>query len=82
MCFSLNDATCLPFVLIVAFTYLFLTLGYSFFSGIGVFLVAFVVNSILGFKLEKWNTVMMKKKDFRMNHTNEALTNIKTLKFY
>ena len=82
MCFSLNDATTLPLVLIYSFTYLFYTLGLSFFSGIGVFLVAFVTNAILGVKLEKYQSIMMKKKDLRMNHTNEALSNIKTLKFY
>lgn len=71
-----------PLALGFSFTFLFYTLGLSFFAGVGVFVVAFVVNSIIAFKLEKHNTAMMKKKDKRMNHTNEALTNIKTLKLY
>ena len=82
LCFSLNDATTLPFVIVYSFTYLFYTLGLSFFAGIGVFVVAFITNAILGLQLEKQQSAMMKKKDLRMNHTNEALTNIKTLKFY
>ena len=45
-------------------------------------MVAFVVNALIGWKLEKANEEMMKRKDKRMNHTTEALNNIKTLKFY
>ena len=57
-------------------------LGLSFFSGIGVFVLALFVNVFLGLKLEHHNTALMKRKDKRMNYTNESLVNIKTLKFY
>jgi ABC-type multidrug transport system fused ATPase/permease subunit len=57
-------------------------LGLSFFSGIGVFLLAFLTNLGLGILYEKQQKKVMKSKDNRMNHTNEALQNIKTLKFY
>jgi len=39
-------------------------------------------NLVIGLKLEKVNTELMKRKDKRMSHTNEALSNIKLLKFY
>ena len=61
---------------------LFYILGLSFFTGIGVFVLAFVTNLIVGLILEKQQGEIMKRKDRRMNHTTEAITNIKTLKLY
>jgi len=54
----------------------------SFFSGIGVLVVAFIVNIFIGLQLEKVNKELMARKDKRMNHTTEAFNNIKSLKFY
>jgi ABC-type bacteriocin/lantibiotic exporter with double-glycine peptidase domain len=82
ICFDLGDITQVPIVLIYTFSFLFYTLGMSFWAGIGVFALAFVVNLIIGLKLEKVNTELMKRKDQRMSHTTEALSNIKMLKFY
>jgi len=81
-CWRLADSIRIPFVLIYSFTFLFMILGLSFFSGIFVFLVASYVNFKLGLSLKSINNDRMKGKDQRMNHTNEALGNIKTIKFY
>jgi ABC-type bacteriocin/lantibiotic exporter with double-glycine peptidase domain len=61
---------------------LFYYLGISFFSGIGVFVVGFIVNFAIGKKLEKYYAEVMKKKDARMETTTESLNNIKMLKLY
>jgi ATP-binding cassette subfamily C (CFTR/MRP) protein 1 len=61
---------------------LFYILGLSFFAGIGVFVLAFITNLIIGLILEKQQIEIMKRKDMRMNHTTEAINNIKTLKLY
>jgi len=61
---------------------LFTYLGPSFFSGIGVFVLAFVANLLIGLVLKDLNLEVMKRKDKRMNHATEALSNIKTLKLY
>lgn len=82
LCFQMSSISQIPVVLFYCFGFLFYTLGMSFFAGIGVFVLAFVANIIIGLNLEKENTEMMKRKDSRMNHTSEALQNIKTLKFY
>lgn len=82
MCFDLTNIAQMPMVIIYSFTFLFYTLGLSFFSGIGVFIIAFASNVYIGLKLEKVNCELMKRKDLRMNHTTEALSNIKVLKFY
>jgi ABC-type bacteriocin/lantibiotic exporter with double-glycine peptidase domain len=80
--FQMTDITQIPVVFIYTFTFLFYTLGLSFFSGVGVLLIAFVVNIIIGLQLEKLQKEIMVRKDKRMNHTTEAINNIKTLKFY
>lgn len=38
----------LPLVLLVCFSILFFYLGVSFFVGIGIFIIAFVINAFLG----------------------------------
>ena len=76
------DTSQIPVVLCYCFVFLFKTLGLSFFSGIGVFLLAFLTNLGLGILYKNQQKKVMKSKDNRMNHTNEALQNIKTLKFY
>lgn len=82
LCFQMTDIMRIPLVMIYAFTYLFFTLGKSFFAGVGVFVLAFFVNAFVGLSLQKVNKALMAKKDLRMNFTNEAINNIKTLKFY
>jgi ABC-type multidrug transport system fused ATPase/permease subunit len=47
-----------------------------------VFLLAFVVNTIIGVYLNKNQKIIMERKDDRMTETNEALNNIKMLKLY
>ena len=47
-----------------------------------MFLLAFVVNTIIGVYLNKNQKIIMERKDERMTETNEALNNIKMLKLY
>ena len=41
----------LPVIIIVCFSILFYYLGWTFFCGIGVFFIAFIVNMVLGKKM-------------------------------
>ena len=45
----------MPIILVVCFTFLFRSLGTSMLAGIGVFVLAFVVNVFVGLKLETIN---------------------------
>jgi hypothetical protein len=51
--FQMGDCISLPIVLTYSFTFLFKTLGLSFLTGIGVFIIAFFFNIFVGLKLEK-----------------------------
>jgi ATP-binding cassette subfamily C (CFTR/MRP) protein 1 len=78
----MSDTIQIPIVVGYAFTMLFYILGLSFFSGIAVFVFAFVSNLGVGLILEKQQKEIMRRKDRRMNHCTEAIGNIKTLKLY
>lgn len=82
ICFDMPTIIKFPVILILSISFLFYYLGLSFFSGIGVLLLAFVVNFILGMISANLWKVMMQKKDMRMNSTTEALSNIKMIKLY
>ena len=47
-----------------------------------MFFLAFLVNTIIGFFLNKNQKVILERKDARMTETNESLNNIKMLKLY
>ena len=51
-------------------------------SGIGVFLLAFLSNIVIGLILEKIYQQIMSAKDKRMDPTTEAINSIKVLKLY
>jgi hypothetical protein len=51
-------------------------------SGIGVFLLAFLSNIVIGLILEKIYQQIMAAKDKRMDPTTEAISSIKVLKLY
>lgn len=53
VCFDLADVLQVPIVFAYCFTMLFYTLGLSFFSGVAVFVVAFMTNVAIGLILEK-----------------------------
>ena len=72
----------MPVVLVYCFVMLFQKLGISFLSGVGVFVLAFAVNLGLGIISQRLQKQVMKRKDDRMNYTNEAVTHIKMLKMY
>ena len=59
---------------------LFDILGISFMSGMGVFLVAFLVNIKIGVVGKNIYKQLMKTTDKRMNLTTESINNIKVLK--
>jgi len=69
-------------VLIYSFTFLFMILGLSFFSGLAIFIIGSYINYRISLKVRVYNKDKAKGKDQRMNYTNEALGNIKTIKFY
>jgi ABC-type bacteriocin/lantibiotic exporter with double-glycine peptidase domain len=71
-----------PFIVVVCFGFLFYFLRWSFFAGFGVFLVAFIVNMLIGIFLNKQQKIILERKDARMTETNESLNNIKMLKLY
>jgi len=82
VCFGMADASQVPIVLVFSFVMLFWYLGLSFFSGLGVFFVAFLVNLVMGGCVQKKQKSFMDSKDKRMNATTEALNNVKMLKQY
>jgi hypothetical protein len=41
-----------PFVIIICFGFLYIYLSYAFFAGFGVFVVAFIVNGVIGVMLK------------------------------
>ena len=72
----------MPFILIVAIGLLFYLLGWTFISGIVVFLVSFYVNAYLTKKSSSYQRPYMSKQDKRVSLTTEALNNIKMIKLY
>jgi ABC-type bacteriocin/lantibiotic exporter with double-glycine peptidase domain len=76
----MSDVAKIPFIFAVCFTMIFIYVGYSFFAGLGIFLVSFLVNGAFGLWLNKIYADVMKRKDARMEETTEALNNMKTLK--
>lgn len=71
-----------PVLLVACSYFLFYFLGYSFLSGIGVFIIAFFTNFGLGALESLFWKKTMKAKDQRMNVTTESINNIKMLKLY
>jgi len=72
----------MPVIFFVAFFLLFWYLGYSFFTGLGLFAIAFYINYKWTLYLSSINREMLKVKDERMQKTSEAINNVKTLKLY
>lgn len=77
-----GDVAQVPFIVVVCFGFLFYYLSWAFFAGFGVFVGAFIVNTVIGIYLNKNQKIVMEKKDERMVETNESLNNIKMLKLY
>ena len=53
LCAEMSDVIQIPVVLCYSFVMLFYMLGLSFFSGVGVFVLAFIINLGVGLILEK-----------------------------
>ena len=68
--------------MVVCFGFLYVYLDWAFFTGFVVFLISFVVNTLIGIYLNKVQKELMDRKDERMVETNQALNNIKMLKLY
>ncbi len=71
-----------PVVFTVCFLLLSLYIGASFLAGLGVFFIAFVINSIISNWQARMQKVYMKKTDVRVSATTESFNNIKMLKLY
>jgi hypothetical protein len=71
-----------PILFVLSFGFLWIYLKWAFLSGFVVFVLAFIVNGLLGCLISRVQKDMMAKKDTRMNETNEAIQNIKMLKLY
>lgn len=77
-----GDVAQVPFIIVVCFGFLYYYLSWAFFAGLSVFLLAFIVNTLIGVYINKNQKVVMENKDERMSETNESLNNIKMLKLY
>ena len=64
----------------LAITLCFYEFGISFFSGLGVVVIAIIANLLIGIGLNKIQKVLMRRKDARMSVTTEAINSIKMLK--
>ena len=71
-----------PLIFIVCFALLFFYIGLSFMAGLGVFFLAFVINTFISRIQSRLQKDYMKKQDSRVSATTEALNNIKMLKLY
>ncbi len=72
----------LPLVLIVCFVVLFTYLGFSFLSGIVIFVITFFTNFTLSRIQARLQKEFMRRQDQRVKAVTEGLQNIKMLKMY
>ena len=72
----------IPLLLVFCFSILFYYLGWSMISGVVVFTLAFITNTILGKVGARLQKKSMKFKDARIKALTESLNNIKMLKLY
>ena len=56
--------------------------GYSFFAGLGVFMLAFFSNYGVARYMRSVQKLVMKSKDARMKVTTESVNNVKMIKLY
>ncbi len=78
--FSFVYLTRYPLVILVCFVFLFSYLGISFFSGVGIFAIAFGINVVLTKISARFQKRYMECQDERLKTTTESLNNIKILK--
>jgi hypothetical protein len=69
-----------PLIILVCLVFLFHYLGFSFFSGLATFGLAFLVNFFVTKATVKLQEVYMQLKDKRLSRTAEVLNHIKMLK--
>lgn len=72
----------LPFVIGICFVVLFSYLGWSFMSGIAIFIITFVTNFSLSRIQARLQKDYMRRQDWRVKAIVESLSNIKVLKMY
>ena len=78
----LVDFLAIPIKLTYCTIYLTYMLGYAFLGGVALFLIGAILNTCISKSIQKRSKKRQKLTDKRLNHTTEALNNIKTLKFY
>ena len=71
-----------PVIFVVCFLLLSMYIGASFLAGLGVFFIAFVINTFISNWQARMQKVYMKKTDARVSATTESFNNIKMLKLY
>ena len=72
----------LPFVIGICFVVLFSYLGWSFMSGIAIFIITFATNFSLSRIQARLQKDYMRRQDWRVKAIVESLSNIKVLKMY
>ncbi|XP_028401657.1 multidrug resistance-associated protein 1-like [Dendronephthya gigantea] len=71
-----------PYQISLAIFFLYRTMGISVLAGVGVMLVLFPLNFIIGRHLRKLQVKQMNIKDIRIKLMNEILNGIKVIKFF
>ncbi len=71
-----------PVIFVICFLLLSMYIGASFLAGLGVFFIAFVINTFISNWQARMQKVYMKKTDARVSATTESFNNIKMLKLY
>ena len=66
----------------LSFGFAFYYFGYTFFAGLGVFVLALIVFLGIGMYYNIQEKILMRRKDRRMKVTTESINNIKMLKLY
>jgi hypothetical protein len=81
-CFYISFIFSFPFQFGIAATILFFNIGYSFCIGLGIILVLFAINFVIGVYLNKYNALALKSKDKRMKLIDEFISGIKMIKLH
>ncbi|XP_053385666.1 multidrug resistance-associated protein 1-like [Mercenaria mercenaria] len=71
-----------PLQIIGSIVYLYFTVGYAMFAGLGVMILLVPLNMVILDKVQKYQTLIMERKDDRIKLMTEILNGIKILKLY
>ena len=71
-----------PLQIIASIVYLYFTVGYAVFAGLGVMVLLVPINMVILSYAQKCQTSIMKHKDDRIKLTTEILNGIKVMELY